>query len=107
MKKWAKKTGWTDHTLSFAYVVEGVHGIRLVEGKVALGKDEVLGNGLVPLLTVEVHLGISTVSHGQGEAEGQPCSFDEDSASGHRHHLGAIHGHRELCTAMSRRRHRK
>jgi len=47
------------------------------------------------------HQFIIQSNHGEGEAGGQPCSFDEDVV--HCHRLGAIHGHRELSAQLPHR----
>ena len=73
---WAKRAERTDPAVAFAGVVEGVRGIRLLEGEVVLGEGEVIGDWLVPLLGAEAHLvvggvgdpGAGTVGHREGEA---------------------------------------
>lgn len=95
--------------------MEGVRGIRLLEGEVALGEGEVIGDGLVPLLGAEAHLVVGgvgdpcagAVGHGEGEAGRQPRGFDEDGAGARRHLLGVLHRHRELRAAVPRRRRRR
>lgn len=110
-----KRAERTDPAVAFAGVVEGVRGIRLLEGEVALGEGEVIGDGLVPLLGAEAHLvvggigdpGAGTVGHGEGEVGRQPRGFNEDGAGARRHRLGVLHGHRELRAAVPRRRRRR
>ena len=90
--------------------MEGVGGVGLVEGEVSLGEREVLGDGLVPLLGAEAHLGVGGVGNpgagpvgdGEGEAGGEPRGPDEHRAGACR--LGVLHRHRELRAAVPRRR---
>lgn len=100
----------TDPAIALASVVEGVGGVGLVEGEVALGEREVLGHGLVPLLCAEAHLGVGgvgdpgagAVRDGEGEAGGEPRGPDEHRAATGR--LGVLHRHRQLRAAVPRRR---
>ena len=81
-----------------------------MEGEVSLGEREVLGDGLVPLLGAEAHLGVGgvgdpgagAVRDGEGEAGGEPRGPDEHRAGAGR--LGVLHRHRELRAAVPRRR---
>lgn len=95
--------------------MEGIRGTRLLEGEVALGEGDVIGDGLIPLLGAEAHLvvggvgdpGAGTVGDGEGEAGRQPRGFDEDGATARRHCFGVLHWDRELCAAVPRRRRRR
>ncbi len=92
--------------------MEGVGGGGLLEGEVALGEGEVVGDGLVPLLGAEAHLGVgglgdprgAAVGDGEGEARGVPRGLHEDGSAAAR--LGVLHRHRELRAAVPGRRRR-